>query len=97
MTQIVDYQVLLERFQRTPRNDDIRRAVGSKQQQLCRPAAARQRRNKIQRGWIHPVKVFQQQDQRRLRRNGFLMSRRSLRTMRSRVAPMVSFSNACLC
>src|SRR5260370_559113 len=71
VAQIVNEQILLKCLQRTLRNDDICRSVGPDNYELRRPTAACQRRDEIERGGIDPVKVFQDEDQRILRRHHF--------------------------
>src|ERR1700722_11914801 len=47
----------------------VHRTVSTGEQQFCRSAAAREGGNEIDRGMIRPMKIFQDQYQRRVRSN----------------------------
>src|SRR6185369_14376877 len=64
----MDDQVLLQALQVTARHDDIGGAVGSKQHQPGADAAAGDRREQVESGFVGQVEVFENQNERLIRR-----------------------------
>ncbi len=71
MTQTVQQQILLQRFQRTVGEDQFRRPQRAEHEQARGLAPPRDRRNHVQRRVIDPVQIFEDQHQRHGLRDHF--------------------------